>query len=458
MKTLTILIISSLYSIMPSVVNSQDCGYCNGVLAKDLIYSASSFNQQLAILNILDQKSYEYLREQGSWDGGGDLLGIVSAGATSSWDNFKEKRDELFKKFQYNLTIQQSHEQLRIVTAPQAYEAWSACIKSCNEKDSKLARAYAYLSFADKEHIGIVVKYYVGADNTTAKETIGGNIDVINGSVIGQGQTKPTQSLKFKIKKGDAEQRFTIKRKNSSEKTIIVIRSKELAFQEFSAYKEPEPYQNATVKLLTTKSTDVTTLVGNETVKFRSRDLHECEYDDDDCCNFPEKVKGGKYCFQNIMLSLPVLTDRRTYGNYKIECGVDNDGSCGWSMSSGVFNARYLGTDKNKSVTFNSSSRSVEWHFKADVFDEVAVQAIEESVIPLTGNYFVVSVERDSGKTKVVSSVLKVSISGNETVFDVGKDSPNKAIKYLGSSQDNFNHSYYIENTKGKLENPVLFK
>ncbi len=110
----------------------DDCG-CGAALKKDLILITKSQNQKLAYFNTIDKETFDLFKQRGGFSLGIPVLdGIFSA--SGNWDEFRERRDKYFQSIGYTRDTNQDEQEIRIITQPIAYQAWSECMRACSQK------------------------------------------------------------------------------------------------------------------------------------------------------------------------------------------------------------------------------------------------------------------------------------------------------------------------------------
>ena len=430
-------------------VNAQ-CNTCDIALAKDYMQYALTTQQQLNVLKVLDQQTFEELHKSGNSSGslGISLLDIIGATISGSndWNEFQQKRQKLFDLNSYNYSEAQAQSELRIVTNPIAYKYWSDCITKCYDNQPNTTKVYAYVTNADKDYIFIKVKYQA---NQISSPEVKCRITIDNGAALNEDAPKQRvryeKSIKFKLQRqGDIG--FTIKRVQNEENTVISISAEGAdVFHEISKYQPPVLERKITGTLNYSYEQVVNEKVTSTTKTIRSPDLHNIKSGDKEC-----RQRGGfgrgEYCAANNTITLPTLNDNEYYTNFSSVFPVlDNDGGCGWSMNVGLAPRSNISTDKtNASITFTTGSRDCTWGWSADIYQKQINIVPQNSPIEIKKNYFVVHVP---DKAKAGSASILITIDGNSHIVKPGEDHPDKGIRFINSTTDgtNTNYEYFIQ-------------
>ena len=120
----TALLLATCLASTPTYAQLNDpCG-CNAGLAPEVTKFTSNSQVQLAFLQQIDQKQFEEIKKGGTLSG--NYLGIISGSA--SYDEFQQKRNELFSKTSFNLSVDQSQS---LLFSTVNTTDWGKCKKQC---------------------------------------------------------------------------------------------------------------------------------------------------------------------------------------------------------------------------------------------------------------------------------------------------------------------------------------
>jgi len=97
---------------------------CNAGLVPEVLKFTSNTQVQLAFLQQIDQKQFEEIKKGGS--ASGNYLGIISGSA--NYNEFQQKRNELFSKTSFNLSVEESQS---LLFSTVKTDAWGQCKKQC---------------------------------------------------------------------------------------------------------------------------------------------------------------------------------------------------------------------------------------------------------------------------------------------------------------------------------------
>lgn len=121
-----LVVLASISSKAQQASNAKDC---LPVLAKDYYSYAQQNNLQEDFLRSIDSESWEELRRSNS----ANATGLFSAGLFSFSDDYNaldSKRTKYLDSIHYSRNQQQALNILQITTAPRAYPAYEACLRS----------------------------------------------------------------------------------------------------------------------------------------------------------------------------------------------------------------------------------------------------------------------------------------------------------------------------------------
>jgi hypothetical protein len=153
---------------------------CRPALMKDYTSTIRSDQQKISWFLSIDESTYEKIKHEAGFKVGlpipvvGDIIGMVDASA--NYADFAEKRTEYLKKEGYVSDSFREERDLRIVTSPVAYSAWSKCIEAF-ARQSKAVTLYKDQEDAQTVRVMIL-------NGTPAQIRV--TSELINGSVSGQ--------------------------------------------------------------------------------------------------------------------------------------------------------------------------------------------------------------------------------------------------------------------------------
>lgn len=111
---------------------------CTAALNKDLIHRVRDEQQQYAYLSIIDQQTFDELKHNQQLSLSMPIVsGLINA--SSDYSEFSTHRDSYFAQKKLNITQSMIQEELYVVTAPEAYTAWTTC-----EQGRSVAGFYAW--------------------------------------------------------------------------------------------------------------------------------------------------------------------------------------------------------------------------------------------------------------------------------------------------------------------------
>lgn len=451
MKLIKLLILGLLLSHFN--LYSNDCSYCNVVLAKDIISESRDVIRICQALDIIQQGEYEAFKSSGSWSGAADILGLIGAEAESTWSEFKEKRKEFFKKQQYAENYSESLRSLKTITSEFAYPEWGKCIKGCQEKDESKCSAYALLVREGKQFIEIQINYYRGAKCHLAPPEVGGKLMMDNGHVVSPSKSDKN-TYAFSIKSGQAPYTIIIERKDTLKETRIQLISKK--FEEFktiySLYKSPPAYAYCSVNLKGATESASSSFVKWESATKQTDELGnlECYISGSGgpilnplCANLGDRLDcSGRFCFGKHEIELPKLGAGYFYANPESLQAIDDPtGSWGWNMGNDIQERQYVG-GQNAKITFRLGASKMVVRWRVQVWRNEVLPSEVNIPIPISGYRFVV--ETPSG---LKNPKLRFSKNGNVEDVDLGEDSLDKRLKFLGMTKDGRSYNYMIENS-----------
>lgn len=433
------------------------CDHCNKALEKDYMQSSSSTLQQLNTLRLIDKETFEEYKKK-SGGGGGLTLGIpgiVSAtiNGSANYEEFQQKRSKLFELNAYNYTENQAREELKIVTNPVAYKAWSECIRNCYEADPRTSRVYGYITYSDSNVILINVKYKA---TSTSKRYVNGSIHIDNGMVLkefGRNRNQYFEDLDFSLERAD-EIGLTIKRTDKNAPTVISISADGTnVMRETSAWRMPAPERHitATVKYTVVDTKDEFSRWINQTVP--SPDLHEANpkfidlYRRVYAPHLPKVAfeKDGNYIKAINRIDFPGLADNEYYRSVNPHhCITDNDGACRWNAKYNHLATQVISPDRRQAyVTFVTGSKSCTWGSEAEVYVRTTTISEQSATVGVQQNYFMVALPK---KVPAHQATIIVDVNGNKFPVTPGNHDETAGIKFIRQTEDGTNNyfAYFI--------------
>ena len=176
----------------------NDPGGCNAVLVQEVEIVAFDETSQLDILNIITEETFEQIRSRRA-GGGGFSIGPLSLSGEADFNDFQERRAQLFQREGYNTEQNIALERVRLATSPGAVNAWLAC---------KLAFAMEGRAFQcaethhDADSVSVAFRWSpqpgVGDGVVTNSTLLGARVaspSVPDGRVFADGHTFPVNAM-----------------------------------------------------------------------------------------------------------------------------------------------------------------------------------------------------------------------------------------------------------------------
>lgn len=395
---------------------------CRPALMKDIVTIMSSDQQKYSYFSQIDEKVYQQLKIDASAGVSipllGDMLDVLKASA--DYSQFSEKRREYFQRIGYTQDTARETKDIRIVTSPIAYTAWSQCVLALASSKKSLT---IFKSQEDKDTVHVIIR---NSSPVSVKLTS----DLLGGSVSGQAEGK---AFKNGTKLGAAGEKPVLIRRSGASALKLSIESTPPFEGLFVASEWGNPPAPALAGSLTTNFEE-SRVEERGTKRSDPKDtpeLHEvrCRY----------QPCSGVWQLAHDSISLTATAGRKLK-NPRIVCHQDNRRACSWANEPG--NARcVLGqNDTVAQCSYTTGSRKHSIALLADEYEIVTNPAPskQEAVLLFSGGDFLLRVP-----TRAKSAHFDYKTATGTSGFTPGDaSSPDGKIVLLGH-EDKPDASYF---------------
>jgi hypothetical protein len=240
---------------------APDCG-CNAALQKDLVHIVKSERQIHALLQTIDERTFQQHKSGGDASLGIPLVDTMIS-ASANWSEFDEKRRTFLKGVGFNSDSSSAWEELRMVTNPVAYTAWAACMQAC---------ATRHIGFhgwkeLENEDLMVFTIYFNGPVDAKAAKL---SATIVNGSPV----SEPTLVRNGEVIKPNAKRTFSVRRESIKKPLTVTVNAEGWGGVTIeSRWSKESPNGTATLKVFRSEVVEVSH--GRREWKFQSPDRHE---------------------------------------------------------------------------------------------------------------------------------------------------------------------------------------
>jgi hypothetical protein len=346
---------------------------CKPALMKDILSMMSTDQQKYSFFSQIDERSYEQLKSDMSAGISipivGDMLGLLTGSA--NYSQFTERRREFFQRIGYNQETARELRDLRVVTSPVAYQAWSRCMEAFARERQAL------VIFKDREDANTV---HVRIRNSLPVD-VKLYSDLLNGRVTGQAEGK---AFRDGVKLNAAGTRPVLIQRVGAEPLKLSIRTNPPIDGLFidSEWSTAPSGQLRGALTLAFESTHLEERGQKRGDTWITPDLHERRCRAQPCAGIWQLAHS------------PALTVTAAAGrkvrNPRIICDVDNRGACAWANEAANARCTVEEGGRRALCTATTGSRSHRIVAIADEYELVVDQTppTEMPVLLFSGGQF----------------------------------------------------------------------
>jgi hypothetical protein len=398
---------------------------CQAALMKDVLSYMSTDQQKYSYFAQIDERTFDQLKIDANAEVGvpipllGDMVDVIKASA--SYSQFVQKRREYFQRVGYTQDVNREVRDVRVVTSPVAYAAWSQCIQVF------AANSHSVAIWKDQEDAATV---HVQIRNNTPVRLRLVSI-LLNGSVPGvlAGKAFADQT----VLNAGGTRSLLIQRGGSGPLKLSIETNPQFPglFVE-SEWGAPPPRLSATLEL-TYQTTSLEDRGERRGDTWPTPELHEVPCRNDPCTG------DRKWQLATGTLHVHASAGRRLR-NPRLQCDVDNRGACAWGNDQA--NARcYVEQGETHALcTTTTGSRAHRDVIIADEYEIVshAQPAPPQPVLLFSGSQFTLRVPANAA-----SAVVRYQTPAGVGTMKVGEQASSDGVLVFIGRTDAADAAYF---------------
>ncbi len=423
-----------------SIQTQAQCPSCRQALIKDYISNATAVDEQLFVLNTIDKALFTDLKKENPSD---TMISLQKAliGSSSTFEEFKKKRESLNTFFAYEFQEENAETELKTSRKPIVYEHFQKCVDDCNAKFA--GKVYSVIYSADERTFNVKVILNPG----TNKDFVNLTLIAENAMILSQDASRYSASVSMKLLK-NKELYFAFKRTDKFNPSgyRLMIDSK-LTEHGTCDFKEEMAKPDLKVTAWITAKDSVKKFIKTEIGLINSPNLYKVLSNDTAC----KRLKGfsrAEWCAVKNRIELPDLPAGKNmyYTNFSklepISEGKKEQAYGKYNESLNLSRIQKIGAgNKTAKIEFVTVSGNCLWQWKADVYSFVEKMNKQQQNLPLNNNIFTVEVREN-----IADLLIKVEKSGTSFELKAGSNNQEGLIYLLSKSSKNgvLSYTYFV--------------